>query len=64
MYTWNYNYGSIGKALQKDLLNHPEYLEQNATLAIQASIYSWMTPMKKGQPSAHEAFAGKWKPSK
>ncbi|GMY20871.1 chitinase-like protein 2 [Fagus crenata] len=29
---WNYNYGEAGKALKVDLLNHPEYIEQNATL--------------------------------
>lgn len=61
---WNYNYGIIGEALKVDLLNHPEYLEQNATLAFQAAMYTWMTPKKKGQPSPHDAFVGKWKPTK
>ncbi|RZS14408.1 hypothetical protein BHM03_00046084 [Ensete ventricosum] len=61
---WNYNYGAIGDGLKVDLLNHPEYLEQNATLAFQAAIYRWMTPMKKKQPSAHDVFVGKWKPTK
>ncbi|THU70330.1 hypothetical protein C4D60_Mb08t23860 [Musa balbisiana] len=60
----NYNYGAIGDGLKVDLLNHPEYLEQNATLAFQAAIYRWMTPMKKKQPSAHDVFVGKWKPTK
>jgi len=58
---WNYNYGMIGDYLKVDLLNHPEYIEQNATLAFQAAIWRWMTPMKKNQPSAHEAFLGTWK---
>nr|ACE79211.1 chi2 [Limonium bicolor] len=61
---WNYNYGQIGDALQENLLDHPEYIEQNATLAFQAAIYSWMTPKKKGQPSCHDAFVGNWKPNK
>ncbi|XP_057540940.1 chitinase-like protein 1 [Amaranthus tricolor] len=61
---WNYNYGAVGEALKEDLLNHPEYIEQNATLAFQAAIWRWMTPMKKGQPSAHEVFVGDWKPTK
>ncbi|KAM7489965.1 hypothetical protein LguiB_027449 [Lonicera macranthoides] len=61
---WNYNYGAAGEALKADLLNHPEYIEQNATLAFQAAIWRWMTPVKKGQPSAHEAFVGDWKPTK
>ncbi|KAL4322870.1 chitinase-like protein 1 [Arachis ipaensis] len=61
---WNYNYGAIGEGIKADLLNHPEYIEQNATLAFQAAIYRWMTPVKKAQPSAHDVFVGNWKPTK
>ncbi|OAY72535.1 Chitinase-like protein 1 [Ananas comosus] len=61
---WNFNYGTIGEALNIDLLHHPEYLEQNATLAFQAAIWRWMNPIKKKQPSAHDAFVGNWKPTK
>ncbi|XWS16671.1 hypothetical protein CRYUN_Cryun34aG0111000 [Craigia yunnanensis] len=61
---WNYNYGAVGEALKVDLLNHPEYIEQNATLAFQAAIWRWMTPIKKSQPSAHDIFVGNWKPTK
>ncbi|XP_015087651.1 chitinase-like protein 1 [Solanum pennellii] len=61
---WNYNYGAIGEALKLNLLDHPEYIEQNATMAFQAAIWRWMNPMKKGQPSAHDAFVGNWKPTK
>ncbi|KAG2311382.1 hypothetical protein Bca4012_025912 [Brassica carinata] len=35
---WNFNYSAAGEALKADLLNHPEYIEQNATLAFQAAI--------------------------
>ncbi|KAB1728999.1 hypothetical protein FNE60_29910, partial [Klebsiella pneumoniae] len=61
---WNVNYGAAGDALKVDLLNHPEYIEQNATLAFQAAIWRWMTEIKKGQPSSHDAFVGNWKPTK
>ncbi|CAA0839377.1 Chitinase-like protein 1 [Striga hermonthica] len=61
---WNYNYGKIGQAIKVDLLNHPEYLEQNATLAFQAAIWSWMTPPERKIPSAHDVFVGNWKPTK
>ncbi|CAH1452852.1 unnamed protein product [Lactuca virosa] len=61
---WNYNYGYIGDCLHVDLLNHPEYIEQNATLAFQAAMFQWITPLKKGQPSAHDAMVGNWKPTK
>ena len=60
----NYNYGEAGKDLKVDLLNHPEYIEQNATLAFQVAIWRWMTPIKEHQPSAHEVFIGTWTPTK
>ncbi|XP_062143507.1 chitinase-like protein 2 [Alnus glutinosa] len=60
---WNYNYGEAGKALKVDLLNQPEYIEQNATLAFQVAIWRWMTPVKEHQPSAHDVFVGNWKPT-
>ncbi|KAK9109662.1 hypothetical protein Sjap_017722 [Stephania japonica] len=61
---WNYNYGKIGEGLKLNLLDHPEYLEQNATIAFQAAMWRWMNPMRKKQPSAHDAFVGNWKPTK
>ncbi|XP_074591962.1 chitinase-like protein 1 [Curcuma longa] len=60
---WNYNYGLVGDGIKVDLLNHPEYLEQNATIAFQAAMWRWMTPMKKKQPSAHDVLVGNWKPT-
>ncbi len=60
----NYNYGEASKALNVDLLNHPEYIEQNATLAFQVAIWRWMTPFKEHQPSAHDVFMSHWKPTK
>ncbi|KAK7857237.1 chitinase-like protein 1 [Quercus suber] len=60
----NYNYGEAGKDLKVDLLNHPEYIEQNAMLAFQVAIWRWMTPIKEHQPSAHEVFIGTWTPTK
>ncbi|KAI4303151.1 hypothetical protein MLD38_038816 [Melastoma candidum] len=59
---WNYNYGKTGEALKVNLLDHPEYIEQNSTLAFQAAIWKWMTPADKHQPSAHDVFVGTWKP--
>ncbi|KAG8049775.1 hypothetical protein GUJ93_ZPchr0009g776 [Zizania palustris] len=61
---WNYNYGAAGDGIHVDLLHHPEYLEQNATMAFMAAMWRWMTPMKKKQPSAHDVFVGNWKPTK
>ena len=60
----NYNYGEAGKDLKVDLLNHPEYIEQNSTLAFQVAIWRWMKPIKEHQPSAHDVFIGYWTPTK
>ncbi|KAJ4953185.1 hypothetical protein NE237_030017 [Protea cynaroides] len=49
---WNYNYGVIGKGIKVDLLNHPEYLEQNATIAFQLpSCYVEMDEPSQEAPS-------------
>ncbi|TVT99146.1 hypothetical protein EJB05_55495 [Eragrostis curvula] len=60
----NHNYAIVGRGINQDLLHHPESLEQNATLAFEAAIWRWMTPMKRKQPSAHDVFVGNWKPTK
>ncbi|CAH9108872.1 unnamed protein product [Cuscuta europaea] len=61
---WNFNYGRVGEELNVDLLNHPEYIEQNATLAFQAAMLMWMKPLRKGKPSAHTILVNSWKPTK
>ena len=60
----NYNYGEVSKDLKVDLLNHPEYIEQNATLSFQVAIWRCMTPLMEHQPSSHDVFTGYWKPTK
>ena len=52
----NYNYEEVSKDLKVDFLNHPEYIEQNATLSFQVAIWRWMTPTMEHQPSAHDVF--------
>ncbi|KAH9303023.1 hypothetical protein KI387_014606, partial [Taxus chinensis] len=61
---WNFNYGQIGEAIKVDLLNHPELLSDNATIAFQAAIWRWMNPIKVKQPSAHDVMVGNWIPTK
>ena len=45
-------------------MNHPNYIDQNSTLAFQVAIWRWMVPIKKYQPSAHDVFIGYWTPTK
>ncbi|KAG9441595.1 hypothetical protein H6P81_017449 [Aristolochia fimbriata] len=58
-------YEKSGEAnLKVDLVNHPELLHPNATVAFQTGIWSWMNPIKKKQPTAHDVFVGNWKPTR
>ncbi|CAA0819835.1 Chitinase-like protein 1 [Striga hermonthica] len=69
-------YCRAGKALNVDLLNHPELVEQNATLAFMIAMWRWMTPIfgehkliRGAQkvitvPSPHTVFVSDWKPTK
>ncbi|KAK3038888.1 hypothetical protein RJ639_028610 [Escallonia herrerae] len=43
------------------LLNHREYIEQNATLAFSGS--NMEVDDSQSQPSAHDIFVRKWKPT-
>ena len=63
--SWNYNYGQFSEAwfgTKDSLLQHPEWVEQNAVLAFASAIWFWMTPQYP-KPSCHEIMTGKWKPN-
>lgn len=54
----------VAKGLKVDLLDHPELVSDNATIAYQAAIYKWMTPFKVKQPSPHDVMVNKWVPTR
>ncbi|WP_422358916.1 glycoside hydrolase family 19 protein [Reichenbachiella sp.] len=63
--SWNYNYGQASEYLFGDkqvLLDEPERLVQDASLAFQTAIWFWMTPQYP-KPSAHDVMAGHWSPN-
>jgi len=61
--SYAYNYGLAGDDLHLPLLEHPELVCSNATVAFSAALWFWMKPQKP-KPSCHEVMCGKWKPSK
>jgi hypothetical protein len=63
MLYYNYNYGTVGNALNLDLLSYPGQIANNATLAWATSIWKWMTPQHPN-PSAHSVMVGEWIPKK
>ena len=63
--SWNYNYGQFSEAwfgTKDSLLEHPEWLSQNAVLSFASAIWFWMTPQFP-KPSCHDIITGNWKPT-
>ncbi len=52
--SWNYNYGAAGEELGYDLLNNPDLVAQNATIAWETGLWFWMT--RGGDTTCHEAI--------
>jgi len=63
--SYNYNYGQASKSLFGDpavLLQDPDQVANNATLAYLTGLWFWMTPQSP-KPSCHEVMAGTWSPT-
>jgi predicted chitinase len=56
--SWNYNYCSAGEALGYDLVNQPELVAQDATIAWATGLWFWMTQRGAGQHTPHDAIVG------
>lgn len=54
--SWNYNYGACGKALGKDLLNHPELVATDSAISFMTALWFWMTPQPP-KSSCHNAIS-------
>ncbi|KAK8563107.1 hypothetical protein V6N13_018358 [Hibiscus sabdariffa] len=59
--SWNHNYGKFGETIgrKKELLENPDLLIKNVTMAFEAAIWFWMTPQPP-KPSCHDVIIGKW----
>ena len=60
--SYAYNYGLAGDDLQLPLLEHPELVSTNGTVAFEAALWFWMKAQKP-KPSCHEVICGKWIPT-
>jgi len=63
--SWNYNYGQVSQALFNDvtvLLDNPDLLLTNGTVAFQTSLWFWMTPQSP-KPSCHDVMTGGYTPT-
>ncbi len=63
--SYNTNYGYASACIFGDpsvLLNNPNLLSSNATVAFESAIFFWMIPQNP-KPSPHEVITGNWKPT-
>jgi hypothetical protein len=60
--SWNFNYGQFGEVLGLDLLDDPDLVTSDGSVAFRTALWFWMTPQPP-KPSAHAALLGTWQPS-
>ncbi|MFI6244398.1 glycoside hydrolase family 19 protein [Micromonospora sp. NPDC050795] len=56
--SWNYNYKAAGEALGIDLLNKPDLVKTDSSVAWQTALWFWMTQTSAGSTTAHDAING------
>ncbi|GII94013.1 glycoside hydrolase family 19 protein [Sinosporangium siamense] len=56
--SWNYNYKTAGDALDIDLLNFPNLVQNEAQVAWATGIWYWMTSNGPGTMTPHQAMVG------
>ena len=56
--SWNTNYKAAGDALGLDLLNQPDLVRDDPSVAWQTALWFWMTQTGAGRMTAHSAITG------
>lgn len=54
--SWNFNYKAAGDALGIDLLNNPDRVKNEASVAYQTAVWYWMTQNGPGTMTPHAAM--------
>jgi predicted chitinase len=54
--SWNFNYKAAGDALGIDLLNNPDRVKNESSVAYQTAVWYWMTQRGPGTMTPHEAM--------
>lgn len=54
--SWNFNYKAAGDALGIDLLNNPDRVKNEASVAYQTAVWYWMTQRGPGTMTPHDAI--------
>jgi hypothetical protein len=56
--SWNFNYKAAGDALGIDLLNNPDLVKNDSSVAWQTGLWYWMTQSGPGSMTPHAAITG------
>lgn len=54
--SWNFNYKAAGDALGIDLLNNPDRVKNETSVAYQTAVWYWMTQRGPGTMTPHDAI--------
>ncbi|UYM25916.1 chitinase [Streptomyces albus] len=54
--SWNYNYKAAGDALGIDLLNNPDLVQNDASVAWKTGLWFWNTQSGAGRMTPHDAI--------
>ncbi|GAA4605898.1 putative chitinase [Actinoplanes octamycinicus] len=54
--SWNFNYKAAGDALGIDLLNNPDRVKNETSVAYQTALWYWMTQRGPGTMTPHDAM--------
>jgi chitinase len=54
--SWNFNYKAAGDSLGVDLLDHPDLVSTDASVAWGTALWFWMTQTGAGTMTAHDAM--------
>ncbi|RSM43263.1 chitinase [Actinoplanes sp. ATCC 53533] len=54
--SWNFNYKAAGDALGIDLLNNPDRVKNETSVAYQTAVWYWMTQRGPGTMTPHDAM--------
>jgi predicted chitinase/chitodextrinase len=54
--SWNFNYKAAGDALGIDLLNNPDRVKNESSVAYQTAVWYWMTQRGPGSMTPHDAM--------
>ena len=56
--SWNFNYKAAGDALGVDLLNNPDLVKTDSSVAWQTGLWYWMTQTGPGSMTPHAVITG------